>query len=118
VQPFAHAAYLLGLHGSPDDQNVLEARLRRWQEEWGNLMAEADEQHQGRIERELIWALSHGNSWKCPPERMRELKIGCVTQMCKQSNRYSECPPRKFIFFALENDPHYYFRKPLSNNSR
>src|SRR6185503_12877171 len=51
------AAYLIGLHGSPDDQKVLEARLKRWQEEWGNRMAEADEQHQGRIESELIWAL-------------------------------------------------------------
>jgi hypothetical protein len=80
------AAYLIGLHGSPDDQKVLEARLKRWQEEWSNRMAEADEQQQGRIESELIWALSHGNSWKLPPERMRELKMGCITQMCKQNN--------------------------------
>lgn len=80
------AAYLIGLHGSPDDQKVLEARLKRWQDDWGNRVAEADEQNQGRIESELIWALSHGNSWKLPAERMRELKMGCVTQMCKQSN--------------------------------
>ncbi len=80
------AAYLIGLHGSSDDQKVLEARLKRWQEEWGNRVAEADEQHQGRIERELIWALTHGKAWKLSPERLRELQMGCLTQMCKQSN--------------------------------
>ena len=81
------AAYLIGLHGSADDKQVLEARLKRWQEEWGNRVAEADAQQQGRIERELIWALIHGKSWKLSPERVRELQLGCITQMCKQSNQ-------------------------------
>jgi len=80
------AAYLIGLHGSADDKQVLEARLKRWQEEWGNRVAEADAQQQGRIERELIWALIHSKSWKLSPERVRELQLGCITQMCKQSN--------------------------------
>jgi hypothetical protein len=65
---------------------VLEARLRRWQEEWGNRVGVADAQLQGRIEQELIWALIHGKSWKLSPERVRELQMGCVTQYCKQSN--------------------------------
>ncbi len=82
----SNAAYLIGLHGSADDKQVLEARLKRWQEEWGNRVVEADDQQQGRIERELIWALIHGKSWKLPPERLRELQMGCITQMCKQSN--------------------------------
>jgi hypothetical protein len=82
----SNAAYLIGLHGSADDQKVLEARLKRWQEEWGNRVAEADAQHQGRIEQELVWALIHGKSWKLSPERVRELQLGCITQMCKQSN--------------------------------
>ena len=82
----SNAAYLIGLHGSVDDKEVLEARLKRWQDEWGNRVVEADEQQQGRIERELIWALIHGNSWKLPPERVRELQMGCITQLCKQSN--------------------------------
>lgn len=80
------AAYLIGLHGSADDEQVLEARLKRWYEEWGNRVAEADAQHQGRIERELIYALIHGKSWKLSPERVRELQMGCITQLCKQSN--------------------------------
>jgi len=80
------AAYLLGLHGSADDKEVLEARLKRWQEQWGNRVVEADDQQQGRIETELVWALIHGTSWKLPPERLRELQTGCVTQMCKRSN--------------------------------
>jgi len=82
----SNAAYLIGLHGSADDKEVLEARLKRWQEEWGNRVVEADDQQQGRIERELVWALIHGKSWKLSPERQRELQIGCITQMCKQSN--------------------------------
>jgi hypothetical protein len=82
----SNAAYLIGLHGSAEDQQVLEARLKRWQEEWGNRVTEADAQHKGRIEQELVWALIHGKSWKLSPERVRELQMGCVTQFCKQSN--------------------------------
>ncbi len=82
----SNAAYLLGLHGSVADKDVLEARLKRWQEEWGNRVVEADEQQQGRIESELVWALIHGQSWELRPERLRELQMGCITQMCKQSN--------------------------------
>ena len=82
----SNAAYLIGLHGSADDKQVLEARLTRWREEWGNRVVEADDQQQGRIELQLIWALIHGKSWKLAPERLRELQMGCITQMCKQSN--------------------------------
>ena len=67
-------------------KQVLEARLKRWYEEWGNRVAEADVQHQGRIERELIHALINGKSWKVSPERARELQLACLTQLCKQSN--------------------------------
>ena len=81
------AAYLIGLHGSAADQQVLEARLKRWHDEWGNRVTEADAQHAGRIEREIIWALVHGKSWKLSPERVRELQMGCITQLCKQSNQ-------------------------------
>ncbi len=81
------AAYLIGLHGSAADQQVLEARLKRWHDEWGNRVAEVDAQHQGRIEREIIWALVHGKAWKLSPERVRELRMSCVTQLCKQSNQ-------------------------------
>jgi hypothetical protein len=83
----SNAAYLIGLHGSADDQQVLEARLKRWQDEWANRVAEADAQQQGQIERELIWALVHGKSWKLSPERVRDLQLGCLTQLCKQSNQ-------------------------------
>jgi len=82
----SNAAYLIGLHGSADDKQVLEARLKRWQEEWGSRVAEADDQQQGRIESEIIWALTRGKSWKVPPERMRELQMGCITKICKQNN--------------------------------
>ena len=82
----SNAAYLIGLHGSSDDQQVLEARLKRWREQWGNRVAEADDQHQGRIESEIVSALIHGKSWKLSPERVKELQVGCITQMCKQNN--------------------------------
>ena len=44
----SHAAYLIGREGAAGDERVLEARLKRWQEEWGNRVAEADAQHQGK----------------------------------------------------------------------
>lgn len=82
----SHAAYLIGKHGSPGDEKLLDARLKRWQEQWRDRIVEADAQHQGQIERELIYALINGKSWKLTPERARELQTSCMTQMCKQSN--------------------------------
>lgn len=81
----SHAAYLIGKHGSPADEKVLEARLKRWQEQWRDRTLEADAQHQGQIERELIYALVNGKSWKLTPERVRELQTSCTTEACKQS---------------------------------
>ena len=82
----SHAAYLIGKHGSPGDEKLLEARLKRWQEQWRDRILEADAQHQGQIERELIYALINGKSWKPTTERVRELQTSCATQLCKQSN--------------------------------
>jgi hypothetical protein len=83
----SNAAYLIGVHGSAGDEKLLEARLKRWQEQWRDRVADADAQLQGQIERELIYALIHGNSWKLSPERVRELQMSCLTQMCKDNNR-------------------------------
>lgn len=80
------AAYLIGVHGSADDERVLEARLKRWREQWGERVADADAQQQGQLERELIYALVNSKSWKLPPERARELRASCLTKMCQQSN--------------------------------
>ncbi len=82
----SHAAYLIGVHGSAGDEKVLEARLKRWQDQWRYRVAEADAQLQGQIERELIYALVNGKSWKLSPERVRELRRSCLTKMCKQNN--------------------------------
>jgi hypothetical protein len=53
-----HAASLLGVHGSAGDERLLEARLKRWREQWRDRVTEADAQQQGQIERELIYALT------------------------------------------------------------
>ena len=45
----SHAAYLIGLHGLPGDEKVLEARLKRWREQWRDRVPEADAQHQGQV---------------------------------------------------------------------
>ena len=82
----SHAAYLIGLHGSADDEKLLEARLKRWREQWRDRIAEADEQHQGQLERELIFVLVYGKSWKLSPQRVRELRASCVTKLCKENN--------------------------------
>jgi hypothetical protein len=80
------AAYLSGLHGFAGDAKVLEARLQRWRYEWGNRIPLAEQQSQDQIERELVYALRHGKSWKLPPERARELKSTCLTQLCKMDD--------------------------------
>ena len=82
----SHAAYLIGLKGPAGDERVLEARLKRWREEWRDRVAEADAQHQSQVERELIGALINGKSWKLPPERVKELRNSCITSLCKQSH--------------------------------
>lgn len=82
----SYAAYIIGLHGTAGDREVLEARLKRWREEWSNRVAQADAQQQGRIERELIDALVRSKAWKLSDQRVRELVTSCVTQICKQSN--------------------------------
>lgn len=81
----SHVAYLIGKHGIAGDEIVLEARLKRWREQWSDRVVEADAQHQGQIERELIYALINSNSWKFLSEEVRELKMSCVTQLCKQT---------------------------------
>lgn len=80
----SHVAYLIGRHGIAGDEKILEARLKRWREQWSDRLAAAEAQHQGRIEHELIFALIKGNSWKLPPNRVRELHASCMTQFCKQ----------------------------------
>jgi hypothetical protein len=82
------AAYLISLYGPPADQSVIEQRLRRWHEEWRDRGAEADGNGQGRIERELIMALTRARSWKLSPERTKELQQGCITNICKQNFRF------------------------------
>jgi hypothetical protein len=79
------AAYLLSLHGSADDEKVLESRLGRWRKEWGTRVAEADANSQGTVERELVSALIHGRAWKPAPERIKELQQSCVTRLCRQN---------------------------------
>jgi len=83
----SHAAYVIGLHGGAADKEVLEARLKRWRDEWGDRIAQADALQQGQIERELIYALVSSKAWKLSEQRVRELKTSCMTQMCKQSNQ-------------------------------
>ena len=40
----SHAAYLIGREGAAGDERVLEARLKRWREEWRDRVTEADVQ--------------------------------------------------------------------------
>ena len=79
------AAYLISLHGPANDEKVIEARLERWLEEWRNRSAEADGNLQGTAERELVQALIRAKSWKASPERLRQLKLGCITQLCREN---------------------------------
>ena len=80
------SAYLIGKYGGASDQTVLERRLRRWREEWGSRVSEADTNLGGTIERELVWALLNAKSWKLSAERAKDLKASCLTKFCRQSN--------------------------------
>lgn len=78
------AAYLISRHGPAEDQKLIEQRLERWRKDWGNRIAEADSNLQGRLESELIMALGLGKSWKPPVEKFKELQRTCLTNVCKQ----------------------------------
>jgi hypothetical protein len=84
------AAYLISLHGSANDQKVLEARLERWRRDWSDRVVEAEKNLQSRLESELIQALTRNKTWKLPPERVKALQSSCLTAMCKQHNRPSQ----------------------------
>ena len=86
-EPFAasNAAYLIGLHGTVRDEVVLQARLERWRKDWGSRVTEADNNQQGMIEREIVYALLFGKAWKLSPEREKELKQSCLSKMCRQT---------------------------------
>jgi hypothetical protein len=83
----SNAAYLLGRNGATGDELVLLTRLERWRKEWGDRARDTVENNQGMIEREIVWALSNSKKWKFSAERVKELKLSCVTEMCKSSNR-------------------------------
>lgn len=84
-QTVSTAAYLISLHGPAGDQKIIEARLARWLKEWRHRASEADANHQGIAERELIMALGTAKSWKLPPEYVKGLQQACVTKICKQN---------------------------------
>ena len=86
VSQASNAAYLIGVHGLSGDEQVLEARLKRWRELWRDRVTEADAERQGLIERELIRALINGKSWKLSNIRANELRRSCLTKLCKDSN--------------------------------
>ena len=45
------------------------------------------EKKAGQIERELIWALLNGKAWKLSEARVKDLRMSCITEMCKSSNQ-------------------------------
>ena len=47
-------------------------------------------QDQGKIERELIWALVNRKSWKLSTERMRELQLAALRSFANKSIRFGE----------------------------
>jgi hypothetical protein len=79
------AAYLISLHGSADDEKMIEARLERWRKDWSDRRAEAETNLQGTVERELIMALTRAKAWQLPAERIKEIQQSCITQLCRQN---------------------------------
>jgi hypothetical protein len=79
------AAYLISLHGPAADQEVIEARLKRWRRDWSDRLAETDANSQGIIERELVTALTRAKSWTLSPERIKEIQQSCLSKLCRQN---------------------------------
>ena len=74
---------------------MIEARLDRWVKEWGKRSAELDagtdtNMIQNMVEVNLIESLAVGKAWKLSEEKIKMLRQGCVTRLCRehyQSNR-------------------------------
>lgn len=82
------AAYIMSLRGPASDRDLIEARLTRWLNEWRGRAAEleADKEavHQKMVQVNLILAITQAKGWKVSDEQARQLKQGCITQLCRQ----------------------------------
>jgi hypothetical protein len=81
----SQAAYLISIHGKAEDQSLLLERLARWNETWRSRAAEANNNSQGSVERELVLGLISSKAWKLLPEKVSELRASCVSEQCRQS---------------------------------
>jgi len=83
-------AYVMSQHGPAEDGRLIEARLNRWVREWGKRSAELDaagkdtNMTQSMVEVNLIESLAVGKGWKLPEEKIKMLKQGCVTRLCRE----------------------------------
>jgi hypothetical protein len=89
-QAVSAAAYVMSQHGPAEDRRLIEARLDRWVKEWGKRGAELDAAGtdpniiQSMVQVNLIESLALGKAWKLPEEKIKQLKLGCVTQVCRE----------------------------------
>lgn len=89
-QAVSAAAYVMSQHGPAEDRRLIEARLDRWVKEWGKRGAELDAAGtdlniiQSMVEVNLIESLALGKAWKLPEEKIKQLKQGCVTRVCRE----------------------------------
>jgi hypothetical protein len=81
AQVASSAAYVMSQRGPAGDAELIEARLKRWEREWGSRGAEldarcADEDGivQSMTQVNMIESLLVGKAWRLPEEKVKQLK--------------------------------------------
>lgn len=83
------AASLHKRGGRADDARLIESRLERWVKERGNRGAEPNAGRPGTTSQSmaqvnLIEALRQATAWKISDEKIKQLKQGCATRVCRE----------------------------------
>jgi hypothetical protein len=77
-------APMMGKRGGAEDRALLEKRLQRWRDKWSGRESLASG-NEGRLEMELVSALTSATAWKFSSAELESLRQGCLTELCRRS---------------------------------
>jgi hypothetical protein len=97
-----NAAYRLAKYGGKKNRKLIEERHARWLKEWSPRAAELDDpktdpkiRRQAMVQINLIESLINAKSWKLSEIEIKQLKLSCVTQNCRQFFSIRYLSPQK-----------------------
>jgi hypothetical protein len=86
-----NAAYRLAKYGGKKNRKLIEEHHARWLQEWKERGAELDDpktdrkiRRQSMVQINLIESLINAKSWKLSEMEIKQLKLACITQHCRQ----------------------------------